>query len=261
MTERTGAVRSARALALGRSTLAWDGDALVIEIDERRAPVPLALRGTVRVRPDALTGFSTPIDPAGRHRWRPMAPRAQVEMRFERPGIAWSGVGYLDSNDGDEPLEAGFARWHWSRAALPGGRTGLLYHTEPRYQAEPWAAAPRALALRVGADGGVEKTDEPPLVRLPRSRWGIERVTRAEAARVVDTVVDAPFYARSTLAVRSFGHEAVAMHESLDLDRFTSWPTQLMLPFRMPRASASASSRAKSSTTQPIRSSMRPSSG
>ena len=253
MTERTGARAAARTLELGRSALEWDGTTLSIHIDERAAPVPRALRGTVRVCPESLTGFSAAIDANGRHRWRPMAPRAHVEARFSHPSLAWSGVGYLDSNDGDEPLEAGFTRWHWSRAVLPGAETALLYHTEPR------GAAARGLALRVAPDGAVRDVAHPPIVRLPRSLWRIDRVTRADQARVLRTVVDAPFYARSTLATRLFGTDAEAMHETVDLDRFTAVPTQLMLPFRMPRASASASRRANSSSTQPIRSSIRPS--
>ena len=37
---------------------------------------------------------------------------------MDRPGIGWSGSGYFDSNFGEEPLEAGFDDWHWSRAHL-----------------------------------------------------------------------------------------------------------------------------------------------
>ncbi len=234
MTERGAAsvARDATHLRIGPSGLRWDGEALVFTLDERSMPWGRAIRGQVRVRPEALTGFSARIDGAGRHRWRPMAPRARVEVALERPGLAWSGTGYLDSNDGDEPLEAGFRRWDWCRAPLGGGDTAILYDTEPRVGPQ------RSLALRIAGSGEVTRFAPPGVVALPRSRWRLPRFTRAEDgdARVARGLVDAPFYARSVIGTRLLGERAEAVHESVDLDRFRAPWTQAMLPFRMPRA-------------------------
>ena len=253
MTERAGAKRGADHLAIGPSTLHWDGDALHFQIREHGAPLPRRIVGDVRVRPEALTGHTATIDGQGRHRWRPIAPRVHVEVRLTHPALSWTGRGYLDSNDGDEPLEAGFRRWDWSRATLTGGDTAILYDTVPRHGPE------RGLAMRIDRHGAVADFAPPSPVELPPSRWRIRRETRADdaSARVTRTLVDAPFYARSTLATRLFGSPAEAMHESVDLDRFSSAATQLMLPFRIPRSLASSSSRANSSSTHPIRSSTR----
>jgi len=43
-------------------------------------------------------------------------------------------------------------------------------------------------------------------------------------------------YARATIATRLFGEEALAVHETLSLDRFAQPWVRCMLPFRMPRA-------------------------
>lgn len=234
MTERGSPAlhREATALAIGPSSLRWDGTTLVIAIREIGVPWPRPIRGEVRVTPEALTGFSAPLDEAGRHRWRPIAPRAQVEVALDQPSLRWSGTGYLDSNDGDEPLEAGFRRWDWSRAVLAGGDTAILYDTFPKSGAE------RGIAIHVGRDGTVSPIAAPPLVTLPRTGWRLPRFTRADGgdARVSRTLTDAPFYARSVLQTQLMGAPADAIHESVDLGRFAAPWTQLMLPFRMPRA-------------------------
>ena len=233
MTERGRASvrRDAGSLAIGPSSLRWDGETLVIAIRETGVPWPRPIRGEVRVTPEALTGFAATLDAAGRHRWRPMAPRARVEVTLDAPSLRWSGTGYLDSNDGDEPLEAGFRRWDWSRAALAGGETAILYDTVPR------ATAERGIAIHIARNGHVTPIAPPPLVGLPRTRWRLPRSTRAEdgAAQVTRTLTDAPFYARSVLQTQVLGQRAEAVHESVDLHRFAAPWTQLMLPFRMPR--------------------------
>ena len=61
-------------------------------------PIPHRLQGRVRVHPQGLFNFSTPLDASGRHRWGPLAPQARVEVELQHPGQTWSGHGYLDSN-------------------------------------------------------------------------------------------------------------------------------------------------------------------
>ena len=95
------------------------------------------------------------------------------------------------------------------------------------------------VAIRVRPSGEVEPLAPIPVVRLPRTRWGVARNTRADAggvAQVARTLEDTPFYARSVLATHLLGEATSAMHESLSLDRFAAPWVQAMLPFRIPRA-------------------------
>lgn len=223
---------SAAGLAIGRSALAWAGGALTVDIDEVTAPLPSRIRGVVRLEPLALPGRSFALDAAGRHRWTPIAPRARVEVALASPRLAWRGTGYFDANAGDEPLEDRFTRWDWCRAALPDGGAAVLYDVTRR------GGDPLSLALRFAPDGGVEAFDPPPAASLPATRWRVGRATRAEAgraARVRETLEDAPFYARSMVETRLLGADVTAVHESLSLERFRAAWVRLLLPFRMPR--------------------------
>ena len=224
--------RDATRLAIGPSTLEWDGTALTVHIRERGAPLPRPITGTVRLTPAALTGARFTLDDAGRHRWSPIAPIARVEVTLDRPGLRWSGPGYFDSNDGDRPLEADFRQWDWCRAPLPDGGAAILYNAERLQGGE------QSLALRIGPDGAVTPFAPPPRAALPPTLWRVPRHTRSEpgvAPRVEQTLTDAPFYARSVIQTRLLGTDVTAVHESLDLARFTAPWVQAMLPFRVPR--------------------------
>ena len=233
MTERpsTALRRDATTLEIGPSGLHWDGEALHIHIDEHSAPLPFPVRGIVCIRPEAIGATGFHLDPAGCHRWHPIAPRARVEVAMAHPGTAWRGSGYFDSNFGDESLEEGFVDWHWSRAHLRRD-VAVLYEGTRR------SGKQFALALKMDAQGRWHDAPPPPRHRLPRSKWGIERLTRADAdarPQVRASWIDAPFYSRSALSTQLFGEPACAVHESLSLDRFRSPVVQAMLPFRMPR--------------------------
>lgn len=198
--------------------------------------MPRRVRGTVRLRPAAPpNGRGFTLDPAGRHRWTPIAPAARVEVALEEPALRWTGAAYFDSNDGDAPLEQDFVRWDWCRAPLPEGGAGVLYNVEPR------EAAAHSLCLRVHQDGTVEEhgPPPPPAILPPTRIWRMPRPFRAEpgaAPTVLRTLEDTPFYARSVVGTRMFGTPAEAVHEALSLDRFRSPVVQAMLPFRVPRA-------------------------
>jgi carotenoid 1,2-hydratase len=82
----------------------------------------------------------------------------------------------------------------------------------------------------------VDETAPPPVQPLPSTRWRVARETRTHGtASVTRTLLDSPFYARSVLSTEMMGEPAVAMHESLALDRFAAPWVQAMLPFRVPR--------------------------
>ncbi len=233
MTER-GAGQVARAathFAIGPSVMRWTGAALEIDIDERCAPWPRRLRGTVRVHPAALHSQSFELDADGLHRWTPFGPCARVEAQFADPALNWSGGGYFDSNRGAEPLEKRFIDWTWSRAAAPR-RTIVLYDVRTRDSSR------RSLALEFAAHGAAGVIPAPAVQQLPATGWRVARQTRTDAghqARVVKTLEDAPFYSRSLLETHLGGAPALAVHESLNLDRFSARWVQCLLPFRMPR--------------------------
>lgn len=234
MTERgrRHLARDATNFRVGPSGLSWDGRALVIDLDEVTVPIPSRLRGRIRVEPEVTPNRGFVIDAAGRHHWRPLAPRSRVSVDFERPSLAWAGPGYWDMNEGSEPLEAGFRSWHWARAADGRGAV-VLYDTVRRDGSEG------SLTMRIGGDGCVRPIEAPPLSRLPSGRiWRTGRAVRADAGtapRVAETLEDTPFYARSVVETTVAGRRLTAMHESLDLDRFVNPVVQWMLPFRMPR--------------------------
>jgi len=233
MTERgvRQVARNTNGLAIGPSSMRWDGSALEIEIHERCAPIPWPLRGRIRIHPSGLAKRSFALDSAGKHLWLPIAPIARVEAVFSSPAFRWSGIGYLDSNRGTEPLETAFRDWTWSRVAS-GGSTVVLYDVSERERART------SLALQFAPSGEVISIPTPSPCRLPASGWRINRHTRADPqypVRVLKTLVDAPFYSRTLLETRVAGVEGRSIHESLDLDRFRSPWVQCLLPFRMPR--------------------------
>jgi carotenoid 1,2-hydratase len=217
-------------LQIGPSALHWDGNALTIRIEEVTAPLPRPLRGTVVLRPEALSTRAFQLDSDGRHHWHPIAARSRVEVAMDSPALRWSGPAYFDTNWGSAPLEQDFVGWDWCRAPMPEA-TAILYNAQRR------DGTAQSLALRVARDGAVTDFEPPPQVEMPKTLWRIARPTRAEAggAQVVKTLVDAPFYSRSEIRTHLLGTQATAVHESLSLDRFASPSMFAMLPFRVPR--------------------------
>jgi len=219
--------------AIGPSALHWDGQSLTIAIDEIGMPLPRRVRGTVRVRPHAITDHEVTLNAQGGHRWWPIAPLATVEVALSAPDLCWSGAGYLDMNQGDAPIAEGFRSWHWSRAPTSDGAAVLYGGTRRDGSAFDlgWRFddAGRATAIEPGATAV-----------LPRSGWRIPRETRSDSGRpaaLVETLEDTPFYARSLVRTSLQRETVTAVHESLSLDRFAHPLVQAMLPFRMPRRS------------------------
>ncbi len=226
-----GAVeRSADRFQVGRSSVAWEGDCLVVRFDERTAVLGQRVAGVVRLFPSALPAAPVHIDHRGHHTWWGVAPHARVEAELSHPQLRLRGSGYHDANFGEEPLEAAFVDWSWSRASL-ADRTAVLYD----------ARRVDGSTLRLGrtfhADGRVQPLTAPRSVELGRSRWLLPRTTRTDGApaRVLRTLEDTPFYARSAVETSLGGQRMAAVHESLSLERFCSPMVQTMLPFRIRR--------------------------
>ena len=233
MTERgrAAATRTADTYAVGPSALRWDGSTIRFDVDEVAVPWPRRLRGSVTATVPAMLEHPVALDGAGRHRWRPLAPLARVEVDFSHPRMRWSGHAYIDSNDGDEPLEHAFNGWHWSRMRLDDRRAAV------HYDVEGLDGTRRAYAFRF--EDGTTRMVPPQREReLPRTRWGLVRRTRGDGpVALLRSLEDTPFYARALLDAEVDGMRTVAVHESLSLSRFGRNWVQWMLPFRMPRRS------------------------
>ncbi|MGF1561648.1 MAG: hypothetical protein ACFB3T_05655 [Geminicoccaceae bacterium] len=234
MTERrrSALTRTVDRLRIGPSHVSWQGDELVIEIDECAAPVPYRLRGTVRLSAPHCQPRAFCLDETGGHFWWPIAPNARLEVDFKQPARKWQGVGYLDSNWGAEPLSRAFPSWQWLRTSSPDGGAAIVYDAK-RHRREPLQ-----LALEVSASGEARAFKPPATAPLPKTGWRIGRdapVDPGGEATVLRTLEDTPFYARSELELDLLGQRTRGVHESLSLERFDMPIVRLMLPFRMPR--------------------------
>jgi Hydroxyneurosporene synthase (CrtC). len=88
-------------LTIGPSRLHWAPDhGLIIAIDEIGTPIPQRVRGRVHVMPHFVNEQVFTLDEAGRHRWRPVAPSARVDVELQKPALRWSGHAYFDRNWG-----------------------------------------------------------------------------------------------------------------------------------------------------------------
>jgi carotenoid 1,2-hydratase len=222
--------RSTTRLGIGASAMQWDGQRMQLAVHEMTAPWARRLRGDVSLFPSTTNSAAYVLDAEHRHLWCPIAPRARVEVSFSQPDVCWSGTGYLDSNRGTQPLELDFQRWDWSRAGLSGGRSAVLYDITHQ------CGTTRTMALAFDVTGVPRAFDPPPRVALPDSAWRMKRFTRSDkAAQQMQALEDGPFYTRSLVRTHLLGESTHAMHESLDLQRWSRPVVQLMLPFRMPR--------------------------
>jgi carotenoid 1,2-hydratase len=231
MTERGSAKlqQSADTQRIGPSALHWDGAVLTAEIDERCAPLPRRLHGSIRLRPLIQQSEIFHLDAGKRHRWQPISPVATVDVSFDAPELSWSGEAYFDSNDGDVPLAEDFTSWQWARVG-----DKILYDVE-----YPDGGS-KNLALQIATDGTVNRFTAPPPQSLPGTLWRMQRNLRADTgndAQLLKTFEDAPFYARSMVATRIAGEPLTGVHESLSLKRFSAPWVRVLLPFRMPRFS------------------------
>lgn len=209
-----------------------EGDALIVDVRERTTPWRKPLHGRIVFRP-TIPGAACPValDGVGAHLWQPLAPLGRLEATFDEPACSFRGVGYLDTNGGDEPLEQGFSSWSWARIAEPRGAR-ITYDVARRSGA----------TLRHGVtldDGGARPFAGDVERSLRATSFGLERVVRGNAGEqpmLVRTLEDGPFYARSMIeVVRPDGLVARGFHEAISLDRLASKWVQFLIPFRARR--------------------------
>jgi carotenoid 1,2-hydratase len=234
MTDRgEGALRrTASRLEVGPSCMRWDGNELIIEIDEVSSPPLISrIRGEIRVTPSALTQVELPLSPDDTHIWRPFAPVSRISVNIDRKGWQWQGEGYFDANFGSRALEQDFSYWTWGRFPTQNGATCF-------YDATRRDGSELAAGFAFDENGTAQQIDPPAKTRFRRSLWAVKRETRADGGfrpRQVLGMLDAPFYSRSAVRTQ-IGEEIVTgVHEALDLTRFRSPLLKPMLAVRVPR--------------------------
>lgn len=222
--------RDAQRFVIGPSEMSWDGTSLNIRVKEISSPIPQRITGHIRIQADQLFNFSTPLDQLGKHRWGPIAPSAHIEVDLSEPSQQWTGSAYLDSNEGDEPIENAFHEWDWSRSLMRNGSTAVLYDMRYKDQGKSM------LALLFNKQGGIEPFAAPERKTLPRTAWRVSRgMCSSSAVEITEQLEDTPFYQRAILKSELLGETVSSFHESLSIPRLVSPVVRAMLPWRMPR--------------------------
>ena len=234
MTDRgeTALRQTASRLEVGPSMMRWEGDTLIITIDEVSSP-PLInrIRGQIRIVPSAVTNVELPLTSDGAHIWRPFAPRSRIEVDIDRPGWQWNGEGYFDANFGSRALEQDFSYWTWGRYPTSDGATCF-------YDATRLDGSELAAAFQFDKNGIARTIELPPKAPMRRSLWAVKRETRGDAgtkATQIQSMLDAPFYSRAAVQTTLNGQKVTGVHEALDLKRFRSPLLKPMLAVRVPR--------------------------
>ena len=234
--------RSADGLGLGRNSIEWQGDELVIRIDDQRPWSQGRVQGEIRVQ--ARRRFAPCIDLAGNgeHEWFPVSPASPATVRMSKPGLSFEGTAYHDVNRGTRALERDFVEWDWSRLTpgthgTPSSTSGVItYDVVTRDQ--PDTHHRRAFAF--DDDHGLRKVDTAGTKLLDGGRafWGVSRRPVGDEGSLPQhrrTLEDSPFYTRSLISTTMHGRPYHGVHESLRLDRFVEPVVQCMLPFRIRR--------------------------
>lgn len=236
MTDRgRAALRNAPdTLEVGPSSMHWDGDKLIISIDEISSPPLISrVRGTITVTPRAVTSVELALTEDGAHVWRPFAPVSDISVDLEADGWQWDGHGYFDANFGTRALETDFSFWTWGRYPTTDGAMCI-------YDAQRRDGSVIDTAVAFDKDGNAKRVEAPPRTPFKRSLWQVKRETRADAGvmpRQVLPMLDAPFYSRSAVQTQINGEVVTGVHEALDLNRYRSRLLKPMLAVRVPRRS------------------------
>ena len=221
-------------VSFGRSRVAIDRGALVLDLHEHTTPLRGLIEGRVTLHPEIASPVPVALDTAGQHRWWPVAPLARVEVELRSPRVHFQGLGYHDANAGSVPIDASFSGWTWSRARLRGSRDQVaVAYDVVELSGDEHA---RGMIFDGRGAGPLERTWRAP---LPATAWRLGRSCAADeghAAHVQRSLTDSPFYARSLVRTRLLGRDALAMHEVLSAERLRRAWVRFLLGFRMRRA-------------------------
>jgi carotenoid 1,2-hydratase len=221
--------RSATRFIIGPSDIKIEERGMTISIRERTTPFFSKMIGEVTLSPNVITDHVVALDPESTHHWRPVAPLAHIDVRFDHPRLAWSGHAYHDMNWGSRPLESTFDTWFWSRATSSEGAHII-------YDKTLLDGSRSGFAIDIDDHGMIRERALPPETELGKSFWQMNRPARIDGPKGRVTLIeDSPFYTRSLVETRIGNEQVTAFHESLSLTRFKTPWMQKMLPFRMPR--------------------------
>jgi carotenoid 1,2-hydratase len=221
--------RGATHLTIGSSSMRWEGDRLIVQLDERTTPFGRPVRGTITLDPETRPGVEMAIDEQGLHRWWPIAPLARIDVDLKVPGVRFRGHGYHDANAGDVSLETTFDSWSWSRARTSRGALMM-------YDVKSASGAESSLSFLVTPGGDLLDLELPRRTRVRTSAWGLERHVRSDErgpARIVRTLEEGPFYARALVESRFEGQSVLAMHETLAAHRLRRRWVRFLTGYRM----------------------------
>ncbi len=222
--------RSPEQLVIGSSTMEMTDGGLTVNFDEQTVVAKKRIKGSVRLETDSFLNRSYSLAPSGKHLWCPIAPLARIDVALEAPSLRFTGAGYADANFGEEPLEAAFDQWTWSRHAAEDN--GYIFYDGICLDGTRFSRS-----FHCGPSDSMVTIDSPPFRRLPRTLpWGGTREVRSEDdPRLVKTLESSPFYSRSIVESRIEGIRTLGVQETLRMDKFTTPIMQKMLPFRITR--------------------------
>ncbi|AKQ69171.1 Hydroxyneurosporene dehydrogenase [Myxococcus hansupus] len=211
-------------LRIGRSSLVYADDGSVrMDVDDGTAPWGRPVRASLTLEPMTGVGEVVQLMPGLPHYWQALAPRAQARLEVSSLDIEARGLGYHDTNHGEELLGDRLSGWHWTRTHRED-ETVVDYHL-------PEGVAP----LRMVADAeGVRCERGPSLESRPTNitGWGLRVPSRLQAGNIVvgqpKLLESSPFYAR--LEARTGPLDS--MGEVADFRRFHSPFIRWMAHFR-----------------------------
>ncbi|QSQ20371.1 carotenoid 1,2-hydratase [Pyxidicoccus parkwayensis] len=217
-------VVSPRQLRIGRSTLTYsDAGTVRMDVEDWTAPWGRPVRASLTLEPMTPVGEVVRLMPELPHYWQALAPRSKARLEVPSLGVEAGGLGYHDTNHGDELLGARLSGWHWARTHREDA-TVVDYHL-------PEGVPP--LRVTAGAHGvRCERgsVQEPPCTSM--TGWGLRVPTRLHAGNEVvgeaRLLESSPFYAR--LEARKGPCDS--MGEVADFRRFHSPFIRWMAHFR-----------------------------
>jgi carotenoid 1,2-hydratase len=175
-------------LRIGRSTLTYvdrgpEAGTVRMEVEDWTAPWGRPVRASLSLAPLTPVGEVVRLMPELPHYWQALAPRARARLEVPSLGVEADGLGYHDTNHGDELLGERLSGWHWARTHredvtvvdyhLPDGvpsvrvmaRAGALkYERAPVGEARPTSITGWGLRVPARLHAGDEVVGEPRLL-------------------------------------------------------------------------------------------------
>jgi len=215
-------------LRIGRSTLTYsdsgsDAGTVRMEVEDWTAPWGRPVRARLTLEPMTPVGEVVRLMPELPHYWQALAPRARARLEVPSLGVEADGLGYHDTNHGDELLGARLPGWHWARTHREGET--LVDYDLPEGPPLRVVACERGVRCERGE---VRASPRPTTI----TGWGLRVPSRLHAGNEVvgepRLLESSPFYAR--LEARQGALDSLG--EVADFRRFHSPFIRWMAHFR-----------------------------